>query len=120
MGKYHFGGAALRPFVGVGYAPRVVHGTHVASGSFLSAQDGSRTFFFNQHSDTNYSMTHGVVASGGLEFRAGHLHISPEVRYVHWGSASLNSVGGDGSFEFTSKQDEFFVMLGVTWGNASH
>lgn len=112
--KYRLPEFLAHPFVGVGYAPRTVHGAAISSGSFLSAP-GQTTYFFNQHSNTNYSVTHGVVASAGVSLGAGHVRFSPELRYVHWSAPFLNAFGGDGSFQFVSKQDEFFVLLGVSW-----
>lgn len=113
--KYRFPGLRVRPFVGVGYAPRVVHGTDVSSGSFLSVPTGMTTYYFNRRLDTSYPVTNGIVVSGGVELRAGRVGVSPQVRYVHWAAPFLNSVGGDGSFQFSSQQDDFFVMLGVSW-----
>jgi hypothetical protein len=118
--KYSLPVMLARPFVGVGYAPRTIHGTDVSSGSYLSGISQNPpmsiyTYFFNQHSDTSYSLTHGVLVSGGVNLGAGHLQFSPEVRYVHWNAPFLSEFGGDGSFRFVSKQDEFFVLLGVSW-----
>jgi hypothetical protein len=117
--KYHISAGRLHPFAGVGYAPRVVHGTDVVSGSSLTGISGNPptgiyTYFVNRF-DTNYSVTHGVVVSGGVSLGAGHLRFTPEVRYVHWNAPFLNQVGADGSFQYISKQNEFFVMLGISW-----
>jgi hypothetical protein len=112
--KYRLPIALTHPFVGAGYAPRTIHGTDVSSGSYLSSPSGY-TYFFNRHSDTSYSWTHGVVVSGGVNWDAGHLRFTPELRYVHWSAPFLNEYGGDGSFRFVSKQDEVFVLLGISW-----
>jgi hypothetical protein len=111
--KYRLPSAPAHPFAGVGYAPRTIHGTDVSSGSYSSPS--GYTYFFNRHSDTSYSWTHGVVVSGGVNLDAGHLRFTPELRYVHWNAPFLNQFGGDGSFRFVSKQDELFVLLGVSW-----
>jgi hypothetical protein len=118
--KYRLPVSLVHPFVGVGYAPRVIHGTDVSSGSYLSGMTSNPpmdiyTYYFNQHSNTNYSWTHGVVVSGGVSLGAGHVRFTPEMRYVRWNAPFLNSYGGDGSFQFVSKQDEVFVMLGLSW-----
>ena len=112
--KYRLPGVLAHPFVGVGYAPRTVHGTDVSSGSYLSSP-GTRTYFFNRRSETSYSWTHGAVVSGGVCLGAGHLEFSPELRYMYWNAPFLNAVGGDGSFRFVSRQDELLVLLGVSW-----
>jgi hypothetical protein len=72
-------------------------------------------YFFNQHSNPSYSLTHGVVVCGGVNLGAGHVWFSPELRYVHWNAPFLSEFGGDGSFRFVSKQDEVFLLLGVSW-----
>jgi hypothetical protein len=118
--KYNLPVVLAHPFVGAGYAPRTIHGTDVSSGSFLSGTSQNPpmsiyTNYFNQRSDTRYSLTHGVVVSGGVNLRAGHVRFSPELRYVHWNAPFLSEFGGDGSFQFVSKQDEFLVLLGVSW-----
>ena len=114
--KYNPLAPLAHPFVGVGYAPRPIRGTDVSSGFFLSSLNPPmNSYFFNQHSDTSYSVTHGLVVSGGLNLGAGHVRFSPQLRYVHWTAPFLDEVGGDGSFRFTSKQDEVFVLLGVSW-----
>jgi hypothetical protein len=105
----------LHPFVGVGYAPRTLHGSAVASGQYVNALTGVSTYYADNRVSTNYAVTQGVVASGGVEFGARHALISPEVRFVHWNAAAINDYGGDGSFQWSSPQDELFVLVGIAW-----
>jgi hypothetical protein len=108
--KYRLPAVPVHPSVGAGYAPRSVHGTDVSSGSYLSGPS-SYTYYVDQRSQTNYSVTHGAVISGGVDLGVGHVRVSPELRYVHWSAPFLNDfVRG---FGFNSKQDELFVLLGV-------
>lgn len=120
--KYHLPVRLAHPFVGAGYAARVVHGKDVSSGSYLSGITENPpmdvyTYFYNQRTPTNYSVTQGVVVSGGVSFGAGHLRFTPEVRYVHWNTPFLNQSedGGEASIPFVSKQNEVFVLLGLSW-----
>ena len=116
IAKYRLSGiAGVHPFVGAGYAPRILHGSDISSGSTLNIPTGGYTYFSNVRSNVSYPVTHGVVISGGVELSAPHLSISPELRYIHWNAPSINDFGGDGSFAFTSKQDEVFVLLGIAW-----
>ncbi|MCU1258986.1 MAG: hypothetical protein JWO80_1871, partial [Bryobacterales bacterium] len=65
--KYRLPVVPAHPFVGIGYAPRMVKGTDVSSGSFLSGNYNiypGYEYFFNRRSGTSYSVTHGVVVSG--------------------------------------------------------
>lgn len=100
------------------YAPRMVKGTDVSSGSFLSGNYNiypGYEYFFNRRSGTSYSVTHGVVVSGGVDLRVGHIRLSPGLRYVHWNAPFLDQEGGDGSFRYLSTKDEVFLLLGVAW-----
>jgi len=117
--KYHFPRVArlrLRPFVGTGYAPRIVYGSDISSGSYLSNFDtGATTYYSNVHRNVSYPVTQGLVVSGGVEFGAHHVLISPELRYVRWNAPFLNEFGGDGSYRFGSPQNELFVLVGIAW-----
>jgi hypothetical protein len=119
--KYRLPGVAhLHPFVGIGYDPRIVNGGDVSSGSFLSGMTqnpptSTYTYYFNQHRNVSYPTTQGLVISGGVEFRAPHVLITPEVRYVHWNQPFLYEFGGDGTFQYTSRSNELFVLVGLAW-----
>jgi hypothetical protein len=108
--KYHFPRLVrLRPFAGIGYAPRIVHGDDVSSGSYLSGMTENPpasvyTYYFNSRSNTSYPATQGLVVSVGVEFGARHVLISAEPRYVHWNQPFLSEFGGDGSFRYTSAE----------------
>ncbi len=116
--KYHFPGVTrlrLRPFAGIGYAPRIVYGSDVSSGSYLDVGTGVTTTYSNAHRNVSYPVTQGVVVSGGVEFGPRHVFISPELRYVPWNAPFLNEFGGDGSYRYTSPQNELFVLEGIAW-----
>jgi hypothetical protein len=117
--KYHLPVRLAHPFAGVGYAPRIVHGTDVSSGYSATGvsenPEGYIYTYYNYRFPTNYAVTQGVVVSGGLNLGTGHLWLTPEVRYVHWNAPFLNQQGADGRFAYVSKQNEFFVMLGISW-----
>lgn len=117
--KYHLPGP-IHPFVGVGWAPRVVSGTDVSSGYYLSGISTNPpadiyTYFFNSRSPTHYPETNGLVVSGGVDFNVGHLRISPQVRYVRWFSPFAFQGGDDGITGYSSNQNEVFGVLGLSW-----
>ncbi len=113
--KYRIPVAPGHLFAGAGYAPRTVHGTDVSNGVFNVGLPGPLAYIVNQRSETRYSVTQGVVISGGLNLGSGHVWFSPELRYVHWNAPFLNEFGGDGSYRFVSNQNEVFVLLGISW-----
>src|ERR1700687_3014021 len=93
--KYGLPSPRVRPFVGAGYAPRTIHGTDVSSGFYLSGISQNPpmsiyTYYFNRRFDTNYSVSHGVLGSAGVDLVVGRVRISPELRYVHWGAPFLS------------------------------
>ena len=73
------------------------------------------SLFFKQRSNGDCSVTNGVVGTAGVDLGFGHLRVSPELRYVHWSAPFLHAFEGDGSFRFSSNQDEVFVLLDVSW-----
>jgi hypothetical protein len=116
MAKYRLPRVArLRSFAGIGYAPRIVYGGDVSSGSVENMSAGVYTGYSNRHRNVSYPETQWLVILGGVELRARHLLISPEVRYVHWNQPFLDAFGGYGSFRYTSAHDELFVILGIAW-----
>jgi len=113
--KYRLPGVGwLHPFAGIGYAPRVVYGKDAIAGSFQNVETGTYTYFSGK-TNISYPVTQGLVVSGGVEWGARHVLISPELRYVHWNAPFLYEFGGDGSFRYTSPQDELFVLVGIAW-----
>ena len=120
--KYRLPVPVVHPFAGIGYAPRIVSGGDVSSGSYLSRGfvDNNLTvttvYFFNQRSSTNYALTNGIVVSGGFDLDVGHVRFSPEVRYIHWASQLANEpVGLVPPIQFISPQNEAFVLLGISF-----
>jgi hypothetical protein len=118
--KYRYPGFRAHPFLGAGYDPRVVHGTDITNGAFASGITSgvtTYTYLLNQQSTTSYSVAHGAVINGGMDFVAGPVHISPELRFVHWAAPFLNvnQNGSTGSPKFNSSRNELFVLFGVTW-----
>jgi hypothetical protein len=110
--KRRFWHGPVQPFAGIGYDPRRVTGSAVSSGLFLSGL-GSFTFYENVKSTRNFPVTHGLVLSGGVDLSAGHVHLAPELRYVHWNEPFLPS--GFNNFQFQSAQDELFFLVGITF-----
>jgi hypothetical protein len=73
---------------GVGYGPRVISGRphFISAQSFFPLAVVYQEYFLPGSWDT----THGVVAEGGIEWRAGPLRIVPEIRNIHWNQPALS------------------------------
>jgi hypothetical protein len=106
--KYRLPIRPMHPFVGIGYAPRILNWAGISSGA------RGYTPYYNERDSGNYPVTHGIVISGGVSLGAGHFRFTPEVRYTYWTEPYLNGFlsrpccGG-------SNQNEVSVLLGIRW-----
>ena len=107
--KYRLPIRLMHPFVGIGYAPRIVNGSGISSGTTSIV-----FYYFNQRGTTNYPVTQGVVVSGGVSLGAGHFRFTPEVRYTYWTSQYVSGYGYNPS-NGGSNQNEVSVLLGIRW-----
>ena len=107
----------VHPFVGVGYAPRTVRGGSDGSAYLGTTLAGPPYKYSSGKFQNSYPVTHGVVGSAGVDFGVGHIRISPELRYVHWGGHFLDTYNSvERSFiDIHSELDEFFFLLGISW-----
>ena len=83
LGKYAIWGGPVRPFVDVGANFRHICGVDQIR---IDAQRGQRDrdcAEFNKDNDI------GFVFGGGVEFKLGHVRITPEFRYTRWGSENF-------------------------------
>lgn len=83
-------------FVEAGYVPRTTSGsTHFDSTTVGFA--GNRTRQTGQQK-TDYLLTHGLIAGGGIDLPFGRLRLSPEVRYTRWLNRSFDIQAAHGFF----------------------
>jgi hypothetical protein len=102
----------VKPFVEIGYAPRVMSGTLNISGTFLSNPNGGMTAF-SQNSDANFT-TQGIVVGGGVRVGAGKLRLSPQVRYTYWTGSAFRINLADGP-NIGATQNQVDVLIGIGW-----
>jgi opacity protein-like surface antigen len=106
--KKDFTAAAVKPYGNIGVALRHVGGTsHIVN-----------TVFPNHVFELNtappgliHDWTSGFVIGGGVEFRAGPLRLSPELRYTRWFRENFSTSTG----LFQSNLNEASVLLGLRW-----
>jgi hypothetical protein len=91
VAKYRLGA----PYLLGGYAPRRLTSTYRAPVE-------------------SSSITHGLVAGGGVDLAAGRLRFSPEVRYVRWNADAIGVYGSHG-FYVEGAQNEVKLLLGIAW-----
>jgi hypothetical protein len=101
--RFTAGHGGIAPFVGAGVSVR-----HLSDfgniGPFLT------------NSANNNSVVDGPSVgfslAGGLQFRAGPLHISPEIRYTHWGSNQISNAFNN---VIRTNDNEGQILVGLTF-----
>jgi hypothetical protein len=101
--RYTIGREGIAPFVGAGVSVR-----------HLSDFGNIGPFLTNSSSNTNVvgSAAAGFALDGGLQFHAGFLHISPEIRYTHWGS---NNISAAFQNVIRTNDNEGQILVGLTF-----
>jgi hypothetical protein len=105
--KYRLPVLPLHPYVGIGYPAQILGWSDIASGA------RGYTPYRNEHSTGEFPVTHGIVFSGGVSLAAGHLRLTPELRYTYSPYPYL-SVGYQNGW-WISNQNEVSVMMGIRW-----
>jgi hypothetical protein len=101
--RFTAGSGPIAPFIGAGVSVR-----HLSDfgdiGPFLT------------NSANNNSIVDGpavgFVMGGGLQFHAGPLHLSPEIRYTHWGSNQISSAFNN---VIRTNDNEGQILVGITF-----
>ncbi len=114
LARYRVPVRGIRPFAEAGWAPRMIHGTKDASGSYLSQLNPPVYTQYSSQTHTEWPTTHGAIVGGGIEFSAGRLRFAPEVRYTHWNRQAISGNFADGP-SYGSSQNQLDILLGVTW-----
>jgi len=106
--KYRLPVPLLKPFVEVGYAPRVLNGS--ISTLNTSVSPPVQLPAMSEH----WPDSHGLVISGGVQLAIGRLRLSPGVRYTHWNNTPITVVIPNGP-TWESAQDQVDLLVGITW-----
>jgi opacity protein-like surface antigen len=101
--RYTAGHGAIAPFIGAGVSVR-----HLSDfgniGPFLTNSANSNSIIDGP--------SVGFVMGGGLQFRAGPLHINPEIRYTHWGSNQISNAFNN---VIRTNDNEGQILVGLTF-----
>jgi hypothetical protein len=117
--KYRIPLPAARPFVEVGYAPRIIGGSvsrNVVENLPYDCQMGATCATYY----SSWSNSNGIVVGGGVQFALGHLRLAPTVRYTYWTDSTFMGAYGGPHAVFSgppwqSNQNQVDVLLGVAW-----
>lgn len=100
--RYTLGREGIAPFVGAGVSVR-----------HLSDFGNIGPFLTNSSSNSVIgSAAVGFALDGGLQFHVGFLHISPELRYTHWGS---NNIAAAFQNVIRTNDNEGQILVGLTF-----
>ncbi len=108
LAKYRFPFPVVRPFVDAGVAWDTLQGFK-QSITLVSSTPIQPPTNLNQPA---HNTTTGFVLGGGLDIHAPFVHVSPEIRYTHWGTQHFVTSVASG---FSSNQNQAEVMVGITF-----
>jgi hypothetical protein len=101
--RLRIGHAGIAPFVGAGISVR-----HLSDfgnvGPFLTNSSGNPT--------VNSSTGVGFALAGGIDFKIKVLHVSPEIRYTHWGSNQISNAFNN---VIRTNSNEGQILVGLTF-----
>jgi len=106
LGKYAIWGGPARPFIEAGANFRHITGVNQIRSTLAAVNVNVTAPEFNEDSDI------GFVFGGGVEFKLGHVRITPEFRYTRWGSENFRDPVA--SLLRTNKNQGDFI-LGLTF-----
>ena len=115
LAKYRFPTRVVRPFFDAGAAWDTLQGFK-QSITIVSPVPIFPPKNFNQPA---HNTTTGVVVGAGLDIHVPFVHISPEVRYTHWGTQhflAANPLPGSNPISgFESNPNQAEVLVGITF-----
>ena len=116
LAKYRLLPKFPAPYVLGGYAFRHITGSGTFTGFCCINTFGGPSNPTLTHStySTNYNDSSGLVAGGGVDFKAWRLRFSPELRYTRWLGKSLYDFGSHGYYA-ESAQNQAEILVGIAW-----
>ena len=93
--------------LGAGFSARnIFTASHISATQMPSFGGPTGPPFDLRSSDSDW--TYGPVFAAGISFRAGFVHLQPELRYIRWNDSPLQA----------GKLDSFQALIGITAGKA--
>jgi len=109
LAKYRFHGKLFRPFVDAGVSWDKLSGlTQTVTRTVASVTNTSTT---SSPAELANDTSRGFVMGGGIDVKVLLIHLSPEVRYTHWGSSHFVDPIG----LISSKKNQAEFLLGITF-----
>jgi len=117
LAKYRFPTRIVRPFLDAGVAWDTLQGFKQA---ITVTSPSSPVVAPSNYNQPVHNTTTGFVIGGGLDIHVPFVHVSPEIRYTHWGTQHFTaSTITSGIFSaatgYSSNQDQVEVLVGITF-----
>ena len=107
--KYRFHVPVVKPYVDAGFAWDTLAGLRQSIRQTVATITNASTT--STPADLHKKGTSGFVMGAGVDIHAVVIHLSPEVRYTHWGSPHFEDPAG----LVTSNQSQAEFLLGITF-----
>ena len=107
--KYRFHIPVVKPYVDAGFAWDTLAGLKQSIRQTVATITSASTT--STPADLHKKGTSGFVMGAGLDIHALVIHISPEVRYTHWGSPHFENPAG----LVKSNQSQAEFLVGITF-----
>jgi opacity protein-like surface antigen len=110
LAKYRFPTKVVRPYVAAGVVWDTLSGLGQTITQTLIPTNVTSTSRTSSPAELQHSTVSGFVAGVGIDIHLLVLHISPEIRYTHWGSQHfLSNSAPLGTIQSNQNQAEFLV-----------
>jgi opacity protein-like surface antigen len=108
LAKYRFSGKLFRPFIDAGVSWDKLSGLKQTVSSTVASVTNTST---RTPPELSNDTSRGFVMGAGVDVKILLIHLSPEIRYTHWGSAHFVDPIG----LISSKQNQAEFLVGITF-----
>jgi opacity protein-like surface antigen len=110
LAKYRFPAKIVRPYIDAGVAWDTLQGLKQSITS-VTIPGLTSTSSTSNPSELQHNGTTGFVVGAGIDAHLLVIHLTPEIRFTHWGSAHFSDPLG----LLTSNQNQAEFLLGITF-----
>lgn len=116
LAKYRFPTRVVRPFLDAGVAWDTLQGFKQA----VTVVSPSPVVAPGNYNQPAHNTTTGFVIGGGLDIHVPFVHVSPEIRFTHWGTqhftpTTITSGIFSAATGYSSNQDQVEALIGITF-----
>lgn len=109
--KWRFAPGPIKPYISVGPTFRGVTNIRQRVTEFFVPPQQQRTTETSNPAELENRFGTGFTLAGGIQLGSGHLRVSPEIRYIHWGWDSFRDTQG----LLGTNRNEASFLLGIVF-----